>query len=188
MLVYVILAGSFYDLVSLWVALVFPRRNLIGALFRCENDCIVSWRQDVVTGCAALYPRALYGVRYTEFLSERRAMTAATVIAHRRQRTQTRTRTLYQAWKLTYTRPSAPRRRIIAVPPVAEAPQVPLAQRLHSLTTKWVQHSGSISRAANAILLKPRPDRQRYKPTKRDEHRTTKLKLRKFQHIIRTSR
>jgi hypothetical protein len=44
--------------------------------------------------------RALYGVRHTELLSERRAATAATVISHRRQCIQSRTRTLYQAWKL----------------------------------------------------------------------------------------
>ncbi len=41
--------------------------------------------------------RALYGVRHIELLSERRATTAATVIAHRRQRPPSRTRTPYQA-------------------------------------------------------------------------------------------
>ena len=130
--------------------------------------------------------RALYGVRHVELLSERRAATAATVIAHRRQRPQTRNRTLYQAWKLQYTRPSAPRRRHVSAPPSPGAPPVTLHKRLDALTNKWVQHSRCISHTTNAKCIQP--TRQRHKHTRRDEHRTTKLKLRKLQHILRISR
>jgi hypothetical protein len=68
--------------------------------------------------------RALYGVRHIELLSERRAATAATVIVHRCQRPQSRTRTLYQAWKLQYTRPFAPRRKHVSAQPVLGASPV----------------------------------------------------------------
>jgi hypothetical protein len=133
--------------------------------------------------------RALYGVRHTELLSKQREMVAATVVSQRRQRTQSRTRTLYQAWKLRYTRPTAPRRRHVpAPPPVTKSPPDPLATRLDALTTKWIQHSRCISRASNTKLACPQPIRQRYKHPKRDEHRTTKLKLRKLQQILRISR
>ncbi len=130
--------------------------------------------------------RALYGVRHIELLSERRATTAATVIAHRRQRPPSRTRTLYQAWKLQYTRPSASRRKHVPAPPMLGTAPVALTKRLNALTTKWVQHSRSISHTINAICIQP--TRQRYKHPRRDEHRTTKLKLCKLQHILRISR
>jgi hypothetical protein len=132
--------------------------------------------------------RALYGVRHIELLSERRAATAATVIAHRRQRSQTRTRTLYQAWKLKYTRPFAPRRKHTPVQLEPGTPPAPLSARLEILTIRWIQHSRRISRVANKIMFKPSPVRHHSKPTKREEHRTTRLKLRRLQHRLQINR
>jgi hypothetical protein len=59
-----------------------------------------------------------------------------------------------------------------------------LAQQLHACATKWVQHSRRISRNANDVLLSTRLDRKRPKHPKRDEHRSTRLKLRKLQNML----
>ena len=51
---------SWVDLCSSFcVTLVFPRWNLVGAIFLCKNVCVVGWRQGGGTECATLYPRAV---------------------------------------------------------------------------------------------------------------------------------
>jgi hypothetical protein len=44
---------------SLCVTLVLPRWNLVGALFLCEDVCVVGRRQGGGTECAALYLRTV---------------------------------------------------------------------------------------------------------------------------------
>ncbi len=79
--------------------------------------------------------RALYGVWHIELLSARREEKAANFIAHRRPLPTNCTRTLYDAWKLRYTRPNAPQRR--TSPARSSGPGVTpatLTQRLNDLT------------------------------------------------------
>lgn len=67
--------------------------------------------------------RALYGIGHTELLSAQRVERVANFISHHRRRTSIYTKTLYETWKLSYSRPVAPRwEKTTSTTPVPAAP------------------------------------------------------------------
>jgi hypothetical protein len=126
--------------------------------------------------------RILYGVRHVELLSLDSKTRRATVISLRRKRKISAARTLFAAWRIPYAKPLVPRRKAISLtsPPLTTNP-APKTQALLLRSDRWVQFSKAKSVANPMVLTSVR---RMHKCSRREEHRTSKLRLRKLRNIL----
>jgi hypothetical protein len=123
--------------------------------------------------------RALYSARHIERLSQEAQARHAHVLTLRRKRHTRRTRTLFEAWKIPYSKPQHPRRR--HTPPAVIVPPA----TLNPTAQRWLQYSRTIKHTStNHFAPFPPPTNPTTKQSKREDHRTMKLKLRKLRNII----
>ena len=130
--------------------------------------------------------RAIYGVRYVEMTSREATARRDEATALRRRRTALPPRTLFAAWNIPYCRPDAPKRKLRAYPPPPAAPPA-LPQSLLLPLGAWKQHAKPRS-SQTSLLHAHTQRRSRKKTSKREEHRTSKFKLKKLRNILRLCR
>jgi hypothetical protein len=153
------------------------------------DQCLFKWalqRLQKITQLLQTAQRAIYRVRYVELSSKEAKMRRDTVIALRRKRTERPTRTLFASWNIPYTRPDIPKRKLrpLPLPPVALLlPQQTLLAPLGA----WKQYAKPWSTATSRAHAPPHR-RLKKKVSERDEHRTSKFKLRKLLNILRLCR
>jgi hypothetical protein len=130
--------------------------------------------------------RAIYRVRYVEMSSKEAKVRRDATTALRRRRTAAPPRTLFATWNIPYRRPDDPKRRLRTPPhPPADTPNP--QQTLLVPLGAWKQYAKPWS-SSTSLFHTQTQRRLKKKASERDEHRTTKFKLRKLRHIIRLCR
>ena len=147
-----------------------------------SRDCrrALTWLQKL-TGLLQKAQRAIYGVRHAELMSLEAKIRRATVIAMHRKRKIHTARTLFAVWNIPYVKPPSPRRR--ALPPPSPLAQAPPTLLQPTLPGQWVQHSKAQTTATPLFKASTRKTHM-HKHRKREEHRSSKLKLRKLRNIL----
>lgn len=123
--------------------------------------------------------RALYSARHIELLSQKARAKHAHIIFLRRKGKAYRSRSLFEAWNIPYSKPHNPRRRWVA--PLLDA-QPPDNQPNLTLQ-RWLQYSKVVQHRANPLFPSPPYTISRPPPSCSKQHRTAKTKLRKLRNI-----
>ena len=130
--------------------------------------------------------RAIYRVRYVEMSSKEAKVRRDAALAIRRRRTAAPPRTLFAAWNIPYHRPDDPKRRLH--PPLHPPAETPNPQQtLLAPLGAWTQYAKPWSSSTSPFHAQTQR-RPKKKASERDEHRTSKFKLRKLRHILRLCR
>ena len=134
--------------------------------------------------------KAIYNTRRMELLALEAKNRRTAVIALRQRRSTRRAQTLYAAWRIPYTAPDFLRkRRTSLMPAPLPLPRLNLSDQLHRAHGKWLQYSKARVKAADQNKPSPSPLHRRIaKTSKREDHRTRKLKLCKIRNKILLSR
>ena len=136
------------------------------------------WLQKL-TGVLQTAQRSLYRVRHLERQSQEiKLRRVATVASWKKRRTHA-SQTLFAAWNLPYQKSLLPRRKQGPVNPPTVPPPPP-RQGLLSNSPRWLQFSDAKSTTSLLLPAKYCP----IKPRARNEHRTSKWKLRKLRNIL----
>ena len=138
----------------------------------------LQWLQKL-TGVLQTAQRSLYRVRHLERQSQEAKLRRVATVASWKKRKTHVSQTLFAAWNLPYQRPLLPRRKqgTATLPPVLPPPTTQ-GKLAHS--PRWLQFSDAKSSTSSLSILKHRP----IKPRARNEHRTSKWKLRKLRNIL----
>ena len=131
-----------------------------------------------LTGLLQQAQRALYRVRHLERLSKEAQQRHAMSAASWKKRKRCASKTLYAAWNIPYRTPLLPRRILKLDPP----PKIPRQLLQSSLlpSPRWSQYSSAKSKTSSLLNVQRRPIKQ----STRNEHRTSKWKLRKLRHFL----
>ena len=133
----------------------------------------------IVHGLLQTAQRSLYRVRHLERQSQEAKLRRVATVASWRKRTTHASQTLFAAWNIPYRKPLLPRRTQGLGHP-HPTPHPPLLQGLLSRSPRWQQYSEAKSSTSSTLIVKHRP----IKPRARNEHRTSKWKLRKLRNIL----
>ena len=142
----------------------------------------LAWMRKL-TGILQKGQQRLYGIRRVELLSKEAKEKYEAAISLRKKRRNQRNQTLFDIWKIQYTRPIKQKRwRLTTLPPPsAVRPQ-------HAKLTKWIQYSRSTKSLCNPKFcpcpITPVRNRLLKVPKEKEKARTRKLRLRKLQNII----
>lgn len=144
----------------------------------------LKWLQ-TLTGLLQRTQRAIHATRRAELSSLEASQRHATVVALRRRRTTNRTQTLFAAWNIPYQPSATTRRRGTPAMNQLPLPQLPLSTRLTAIADRWIQHSKARRcPIGQTPSHPPRLHRRIAKTSKREDHRTRQLKLRKLRNFL----
>jgi hypothetical protein len=136
-----------------------------------------------LTGLLQTAQRALYGLRHVEIMALDAKIRRITVISMQRKRKLHAARTLFAAWRIPYVKPLSPRRHVLpSSPSTLVAMAAPIQTHL-SPAGRWIQH-GKARTVATPLALAHARRTCVHKHRKREEHRSSKLKLRKLRNIL----
>ncbi len=136
-----------------------------------------------LTGLLQTAQRALYGLRHVELMALEAKLRRTTVISMQRKRKLHAARTRFAAWQIPNVKPLSPRRRVL--PPALPTPATLAAPTQTHLSPagRWVQYDKARTVTTPLAVIHARST-YAHKHLKLEEHRSSKLKLRKLRNIL----